>query len=227
MDETDKDTVLIRTDANGLFELSQTVLPTRTELMPSFKRGYYTQPSYRQGLPRRDCMDEICLIDAHCLPQNQLQFLHFSDPIDCNSLYSPEDEDPLAAAENPAHFEEPEYLHSLRKFVPLEVFKHGAKTGFTEGKLRFIEKLDDDEVPGYMLLIEWISPSEPFAEDGDSGSLVFAKHNGKIVPLGIHYGSEEGVSHAWLLWSWCCEIQESLNADLLFCVHPKCEYAAQ
>jgi hypothetical protein len=177
-------------------------------------------------------MDEICLIDAHCLPQNQLRFLNFSDPTHCSALYyHPKNEDSLATVENPAYVLEDEMLDSFDDWIPLRFFKHGAKTGFTMGKLVTVEKADevgdDGEVPAYHLLIDCISPSEPFAEDGDSGSLVFAKHNGKIVPLGLHYGSKEGVSRAWLLWSWCCEIQESLNADLLVCVHPKCEYAAQ
>ena len=95
MDVTDEDTVDIKTDANGLFELSHTVVSTPTELMPSSKRGYYDQPQSRQGQPARKCMDEICLIDAHGLPHNQLQLLHHSDPIDCNALCSLAEDDDL------------------------------------------------------------------------------------------------------------------------------------
>lgn len=105
MDVTDQDTVIIETDADGLFELSQTVISTQTELMPSFKRGYYDQPSYRQGQPARQCMDEICLIDASCLPTNQLRLLHHSDPVDCNALCTlAEDDIFIDAAQSPRVF---------------------------------------------------------------------------------------------------------------------------
>lgn len=132
-----------------------------------------------------------------------------------------------------------EYLDLLDEWIPLEVFKHGAKTGFTRGTLSEwevaeeesiptpdIESVDIELVPGYHVFIEWISPGEPFADYGDSGSFVFAKRNGKIVPIGLHYSSKEGVSRAWLLWSWGNEIQESLNSDLIFCTRANCDYAA-
>jgi hypothetical protein len=72
-----------------------------------------------------------------------------------------------------------------------------------------------------------MSDEEQFAVGGDSGSLVYAKHDEKIVPLGFDYDSIEYRSHAWLLWSWCQEIYDSLNAEPVFCVNPGCKYAAQ
>lgn len=67
---------------------------------------------------------------------------------------------------------------------------------------------DDTEV--YLLRVKWLSPDQPFAEDGDSGSLVYAKANGHIIPLGIHGGSKGDVSIAFLLHSWWLEFEISL-----------------
>lgn len=58
-----------------------------------------------------------------------------------------------------------------------------------EGSLEEDDSTHEEVVAGYYLCIKWLSRGQPFADDGDSGSLVFAKFNGKIVPLGLHHGS--------------------------------------
>jgi len=82
-----------------------------------------------------------------------------------------------------------------------------------------------DNTPIWILLVKWLSPEVPFAESGDSGSLVFARVDGCIVPLGIHYGSKGDVSRAYLLHTWWEEM-ENLDphneTDFYFCNPLQC-----
>jgi hypothetical protein len=56
-------------------------------------------------------------------------------------------------------------------------------------------------VPVYVLKVRWCDPNYPFAEDGDSGSLIFANDGEVIVPLGS--GSRDTISYSLSLWSLC------------------------
>ena len=130
----------------------------------------------------------------------------------------------------------------------LEVFKDGAKSGTTSGRLIRVEEIayghrqlsvtalidsfssssssssdvDQDDTTVYLLRVKWLSPSQPFAEDGDSGSLVYAKANGHIIPLGIHAGSIGDLSTAYLLHSWWEEFEFLIDADIYFCDPSRC-----
>jgi hypothetical protein len=92
----------------------------------------------------------------------------------------------------------------------------------TTGSLFEIQKYGD--LPTYRLLVKWSSPDEPFVAGGDSGSLVYAKDEEVIVPLGIHIGSNGTISHSLFLWSICEEISASLDADLFFCDPDVCTF---
>jgi hypothetical protein len=87
--------------------------------------------------------------------------------------------------------------------------KIGRTTGFTEGRLSAIAL---SNVPvrtpiGNVLFdnvieINWTSPSQPFTQPGDSGSLVFTKKG--LIPIGLHFagglkriaGKDVGVSYS-------------------------------
>lgn len=60
---------------------------------------------------------------------------------------------------------------------------------------------DQDDTPVFILHVRGLSPEQPFAEPGDSGSLVFAKVEEHILPLGIHAGSRGIRSKAYMLHS--------------------------
>ncbi|KAI1960905.1 hypothetical protein LOZ45_006837 [Ophidiomyces ophidiicola] len=79
-----------------------------------------------------------------------------------------------------------------------------------------------DETPAYLLRIKWKNAYDSFSAPGDSGSLVFAEINRKIIPLGIHYGSDSDESYAYLLYSWFSEIELVLDCDAYFCNPAKC-----
>ncbi|KUL89295.1 hypothetical protein ZTR_03791 [Talaromyces verruculosus] len=237
-DEDPGDNATIEIHAEHIPEMPH-ALRAPTTIMELFKRGVKKRPVFRLGRKGNECMDEICLIDGELLPEDYVQDLHPPDLIDCNALYPvSEDEDPIAVAQTPALISSEEFLTALKQRLGTKVFKRGAETGVTMGTLIRVEKAGteypkgmdwrgNDETPEYFLIIKWESDEEPFAVGGDSGSLVYAKHDGKVVPLGIHRGSIEYHSHACSVWSWCREIYQSLNAELVFCMQPDCEYAAQ
>jgi hypothetical protein len=95
----------------------------------------------------------------------------------------------------------------------LRVYKNGATTGPTQGYLAKIldldsipeelgppdnDLLDDNEWLG---IVKWTHPNEPFGRPGDSGSLVYAKEDGKMIPLGIHLGRwlQDGPDYSYFL----------------------------
>jgi hypothetical protein len=50
----------------------------------------------------------------------------------------------------------------------------------------------------------------PFANSGDSGSLVFAREDGILIPLGIHVGSPASIPHTSIfvsLETFCLEAE--------------------
>lgn len=203
---------------------------------PNFERRGRRRPAFRNHLPRfRSCFDSICLLEADTLSAELMDLLHISNAIDCNALFSVPEGIPLVDSPwDPALLDSEHVLKSLTQMLPLEVHKHGAATGQTTGQLVDIEDLENndshskqtlgDDTLAKQLVIEWLSPEKPFARDGDSGSLVYAKKNGKIVPLGTHHGSDEGLrlSYAYLLWSWCEELYRKLGLRLTFCPPGRC-----
>ena len=116
----------------------------------------------------------------------------------------------------------PYLVNRLALTQTVVVEKLGAKTGLTEGYLIQVcdsipytpDKLAEDLYYG---VIAWIDGNSPFAEDGDSGSLVYMPSGSDIVPIGIHKGSEGSISYCLLL-NWVVgTIAEVLDCDLLFC----------
>ena len=46
------------------------------------------------------------------------------------------------------------------------------------------------------LEVQWQTAEKPFAIDGDSGNLIFAKDKGTVIPLGLHCGSKGTISYS-------------------------------
>ena len=105
-------------------------------------------------------------------------------------------------------------IQKLLEVGPIIVYKVGATTDLTMGRFVDItdlpplgwyepekdedkdevgeeEEEDEDEVEKeddeWLGVVEWMDV--PFANSGDSGSLVFAREDGILIPLGIHVGS--------------------------------------
>jgi hypothetical protein len=102
------------------------------------------------------------------------------------------------------------------------VRKLGAMTGLTEGHLlQVCDSIpytpDEPAEDPYYGVIAWIDGNSPFAEGGDSGSLVYMPSGPDIVPIGIHKGSEGSISYCLLLNRVVGTIAEVLDCDLLFC----------
>ncbi|KAH8817388.1 hypothetical protein F5884DRAFT_779212 [Xylogone sp. PMI_703] len=104
------------------------------------------------------------------------------------------------------------------------VYKMGAATGLTQGTL--VNVTNDVASSGndrekekdlYYGVVAWDSPETPFAEGGDSGSLVYLVEGGNVIPLGIHKGSLEGFSYFLLINHAVGVIGEVLDLDVLFC----------
>ncbi|KNG81215.1 hypothetical protein ANOM_010331 [Aspergillus nomiae NRRL 13137] len=230
VDDGTEDTIELETDDQ--------MCPVQLQVAPNFERQGRRRPAFRHSWARpRECFDEICLLETNTLSDELVALYHVSDAIDCNALFSlPSGIDPVGSLTVPALLDIDDVYDSLIEMLPLEVHKFGAGTGQTTGTLVDIQDLEDDDTystqavrddtQAFKLKIEWLSPDEPFAQDGDSGSLVYARHHGKTVPLGIHYGSDEGlrVSYSYLLWSWCEEIDNKLDLRLTFCSPGRCRY---
>jgi len=74
------------------------------------------------------------------------------------------------------------------------------------------DEKDENEWIGF---VRWMDV--PFATSGDSGSLVFAREDGILIPLGIHVGSRENIQTSMFLSleTFCFEA-ESEGLDLHF-----------
>jgi hypothetical protein len=62
---------------------------------------------------------------------------------------------------------------------------------------------EDENTQDWLGIVRWADM--PFADSGDSGSLVFAFESGIFVPLGVHIGSQNGRSYFICLESFCYE----------------------
>lgn len=78
------------------------------------------------------------------------------------------------------------------------VLKYGSSTGLTRGSLRWID------LESHQFSVKWLAPDDLFATSGDSGSVVFAPKEGKIMPIGLHLGSlgREVMGSPYTLWQW-------------------------
>ncbi|KAF8243746.1 hypothetical protein K440DRAFT_663917 [Wilcoxina mikolae CBS 423.85] len=115
----------------------------------------------------------------------------------------------------------------------LTVYKKGATTGITSGQL-FEVLCEQFELPEAqendcrqsectMGRIKWCAADTPFAKGGDSGALVWANIQQKIVPIGVHKGSRGDNSYCLLIES-CFNVPEGIyNADYVFCSEARCE----
>jgi hypothetical protein len=100
------------------------------------------------------------------------------------------------------------FIQQLLSISPIIVYKVGVMTDLTMGRFVTIRDTapkgwykpeeDDEEVEEdeeevekdndeWLGVVEWMDV--PFADSGDSGSLVFAREDGILIPLGIHVGS--------------------------------------
>ena len=212
-------------------------------------------PGFRRKWPHpRKALDEICLLQIPTFPPTMLSVFDIKcvrNNLDCRQISTicPLVEQEITHPGIPLLKDVAPFGQWIRQQGGLEVFKDGAKTGLTCGKLinlreimdwkgqlsttalrssdpgseSFGDEGDKDETPIWVLEIKWVSPSQPFAEEGDSGSLVYAKANDCIVPLGIHSGSKRDVSIAFSLHSWWEELEFlDGNADIYFCDPSRC-----
>jgi hypothetical protein len=231
-EQTTEDAFVYGPEADTQSEMPQTSQPAqkRLDVMNNFQRSIHRSPQFRSRWPHlRSCMDEICVVDTEGLSDTELNRLRFPQQIDCNALFPEVKSEGAKLAASFAAFHECEtVVGTLRNKIPSMVHKQGAKTGHTTGIVVGLEEYEEnygqqsrigpetDDVYAFRLVVEWLSYDELFTDSGDSGSLVYAEQEGKIVPLGIHVGSSEGRSYAWLLWSWCDELYTWLNAYLIF-----------
>jgi len=136
-------------------------------------------------------------------------------------------------------------LEHLNELLLLEgglpVRKHGAATGITSGRLVELHRNAeaDDQLPVmpdalnprrkvtqvtleadrsvFLGTVEWESAGDPFADCGDSGSLVWAELDGAKVPIGLHIGSGDGYSICLLIQCIFDIIEEVYDNDYFFC----------
>ena len=110
--------------------------------------------------------------------------------------------DPQVLSRRPA-------LQSQLDITPIIVCKAGVETDLTMGRFARMsdvppkgwykpegdEEKDEEglekEEDEWLGVVEWMDV--PFAHSGDSGSLVFAREEGILIPLGIHVGSPESM----------------------------------
>ncbi|PGH05278.1 hypothetical protein GX51_02999 [Blastomyces parvus] len=212
-------------DASSVFVHNANGIPYPLQIVPEFQRTLGV-PSFRiSRTPTTSgnvSLNDMCLLETTHIPPNQLRCSFLS--IDCTLFGSDSDisDDPALMKRDPKASD----ITKLREIINfgqhITVYKHGAITSLTAGTLSYINRLDGGDIDVFELEVDWDAPETPFAESGDSGSLVYAKHEGTIVPLGMHCGSEDTTNYAISLWSFCEEISDALDADLLFCDNDEC-----
>jgi len=177
------------------------------------------RPAFRRKWPlARPALDEICLLEIP-QASDQFVLSCLINDLDCHkiSYISPDTTSDSESRGIPTLADVSNFQSWLRISGPLQVFKNGAKTGETAGWLVGLEEvmdglgqlpihflqrsmsfsdtssssteIDQDDTRVYTLNVKWLSPEMPFAEPGDSGSLVFTRVGNCVVPLGIHVGS--------------------------------------
>jgi len=123
----------------------------------------------------------------------------------------------------------------------LPVWKHGAATGTTRGLMVALhgDTEQDNQLRGmadhlnppmgitqatpgssdivFLGKIRWQTAGDPFADGGDSGSLVWSELNGVKLPIGLHVGSGDGYSTCLLIQSIFDIIEEIYDKDYFFC----------
>ena len=92
--------------------------------------------------------------------------------------------------------------HLRTFFMHMKVFKVGVETGLTEGTVEFVDK--------GRLMVKADSETGVFSRPGDSGSLVFIKHNGLNVVVGmVGRGTDDNVYTlvigVWLFYKYLME----------------------
>jgi hypothetical protein len=144
------------------------------------------------------CLDEICPIETISLDSAHIK-CRFPLDVDCHALlphWQDEETDPEFAAIDPKLTDPDDMIASVAQNSPVTVYKHGAATGHTTRNLMWIKEMHKwyqqarpsqpcdtgvkrDTTRAFYLAVKWLSPDQPFAEPGDSGSLVlvYVKHN--------------------------------------------------
>ncbi|KAE8393547.1 hypothetical protein BDV23DRAFT_170219 [Aspergillus alliaceus] len=130
-------------------------------------------------------------LQADALSNELMTVCHLTDAIHCNALYSaPKRIDLVDSLQDPA-------LNLKNVIEP-----HGDSTGQKTSILVAVEDMEDD------------SSSTLAFRDDTKECLVYARHHGKIIPLGIHCGSHEGSR----------ELDSKLGLRLTFCSPDSCPH---
>ncbi|KAB8234300.1 uncharacterized protein BDW43DRAFT_299681 [Aspergillus alliaceus] len=129
-------------------------------------------------------------LQADALSNELMTVCHLTDAIHCNALFSaPKRIDLVDSLQDPA-------LNLKNVIEP-----HGDSTGQKTSVLVAVEDMEDD------------SSSTLAFRDDTKESLVYARHHGKIIPLGIHCGSHEG-----------SRVNSKLGLRLTFCSPDSCPH---
>lgn len=128
-------------------------------------------------------------------------------------------------------------IQKLLNVSPIIVYKVGVMTDLTMGRfvtirdvppegwynpedeeeVEEVEKEVDKEESEWLGVVEWMDV--PFTAGGDSGSLVFAREDGIVIPLGIHVGSPASMPNTSIfisLETFCLEA-EAEGLEPQFC----------
>lgn len=88
----------------------------------------------------------------------------------------------------------------------VKVFKVGVQTGLTEGTVKFVDK--------NILMVQGDNETV-FAKPGDSGSLVFIKHEGRNIVVGMVARGSDGVAYTLVkgVWLFYDKLMETNDMD--------------
>lgn len=209
-------------------------------------RRFLGRPTFRQKwIQPRPMIDEICLLDIPAtnsiILQCIIEKLDFRKISSISSTLESELDHPGVP-----RLRDVELLVEFLRHESINVFRMGDESQEVKGKLIRLkevlkycgqlprsllrgpssststsssssEEIEQDDTRVYLLIIKWISPEIPFAGPGDSGSLVYAKVDEHVIPLGLHVvGSKDDVSRAVLLHTWWTEFEAAFHADVFF-----------
>ena len=194
-----------------------------TEFVDQFER-FLGVPTFRidkPDVPGPVSLNQICFLESPAIAELRCVF----QSTDCCGLGiqddAGQDDDPSLVARGPIFADMRKLEGLVRKNDGITVYKLGNASGLTTGILSDVQKPDDD-LSVFRLKIKWVSPGDPFAVSGDSGSLIWAKDRATIIPLGLHCGSKGITSYSLSLQSICQDVSNLLDADLFFCIPDEC-----
>lgn len=173
-------------DASSVFVLNANRIPYPLQIVPEFQRTL-GMPSFRiSRTPNTNgnvSLNDMCLLETTHIPPNQLRCALLS--IDCTLFGSYYDisDDPALMKRDPKASDFTKLRDIINFGQHISVYKYGAITSLTTGTLSCINRLDGGDVDVFELEVDWDAPESPFAESGDSGSLVIRKASGNDCSL--------------------------------------------